>query len=80
MAKTAAQLDREIALEIIRAHGGTVSHSAMSGWLGGVKGLRISDVRKLAAEGLLTVAQQAVVRRTRRSKALPITVTTYTLV
>lgn len=75
---TPAELD---ALTIIRAHGGTVRHSFFSGWLGGVRGLRLNVVQKLVDQGVLHAERAPEgTRRSRRSKGLPTIVTAYTIV
>lgn len=69
------------ALEAIRAAGGSVRYG-WSGWLGGVRGLRHDQVRKLAARGELEVSTEPVVRWTARSRGISstvITVITYRL-
>lgn len=67
-------------LDRIREIGGTVRHSFMSGWLGAVTGLRVTTVRRLAELGHLTAASEVVMRRTARSRSLPVHATSYTVV
>jgi hypothetical protein len=69
---------QEAALAQIEKVGGTVRYG-WSGWLGGVTGLKIGVVRQLAELGALTVSREEVMRRTRRSYALPTTISTYTI-
>lgn len=75
---TPAELDT---LTIIRANGGTVRHSFFSGWLSGVRGLRLNVVQQLVDQGVLKATREAAgMRRSRRSKGLPTIVTAYTIV
>jgi hypothetical protein len=63
----------------ISDHGGTVAYSSMSGWLGGVRGIRIERVRALAKAGKLIAMSSTLIKKTRRSRALPIHITSYSL-
>ncbi len=65
-------------IEIIEGAGGSVRYG-WSGWMGGVKGLRIADVLRLVNEGVLVATHETVTRRTKRSKGISSTVTTYTI-
>lgn len=71
-------MDQEAALARIVAAGGSVTYG-WSGWLGGVRGLRVDVVRQLVELGKLSASTEATTRRTARSRALPSTRTTYTV-
>ena len=67
-------------LAIIRDHGGHVRRSAFGGWLDGVRGLRLPVIEELVRAGVLTTSKITTSRRSARSRALPSTITTYTIV
>jgi hypothetical protein len=74
---TAAQRQH---LAIIEAHGGSVRRSWLSGWLDGVRGLRLPVIEQLVRDGMLVEEAEREIRRTALSKGMPSVITTYRIV